>query len=154
MWFSPNRYCQSSQVILTILHMDNQLRVPVAPYPCPHLVLHVFLQFCSPDSPISFNFFSLRWNSHKINLLKVNDSVAFSTLRMLCNHHLYLVQNTSSTQGKFCNYDVLTPYSLTPPHQSMITANPHSVSRSLSILGISYKLNHTYVTFLLLDSFS
>ena len=33
----------------------------------------------------------LRWNSHNINHLKVNNSLAFSTFTMLCKHHLFLV---------------------------------------------------------------
>lgn len=39
----------------------------------------------------SFVLFFFKLNSHNINYFKVNNSVAFSTLTVLCNHHHFLV---------------------------------------------------------------
>ena len=58
-------------------------------------------------------------------------SVASSTFTMLCNHHHYLVP--------------VTPCSSLP--QCLATTDLLSVSMDLSILGTSYRRNHTMLAF-------
>lgn len=74
-----------------------------------------------------------------MNHIKMNNSVAFSTRTMLCNHNLYLVLNIFiAPKGK----RVLTKQSL-PSSKPLATTNLLSASRNiLPILDISYQWNH------------
>ena len=60
------------------------------------------------------------------------NSGVFSAFPGLCNQHLYLVPELSST-----------PKATPPPSQPLTTRNPLSVSVDRSVLDISHQWNHT-----------
>ena len=95
-------------------------------------------------------YFLLRWNSHKINHFKVNNSTAFI---VLCDHHLYSVPSHSHHPiRKFCHVKWLFPIS--PSLLPLVTTNLSSVSMDLPILCISYKWIHTICDLSRLVSFT
>ena len=66
----------------------------------------------------------------------MNDSVAFTTFTMLCNHYLSLVQ-------KYFHHCKVKPLTLHFPGPYLLaTTNMPTNSMVLSILNISYKQNH------------
>ena len=74
------------------------------------------------------------WNCH----FKVHNSLAFSILTMLFNHHGYQVPEClKHLKRKLCIRQVVTA-----PAPALATTNLSSVSIDLPILNIAYKWNH------------
>ena len=86
----------------------------------------------------SYSLFFLRRNSHKINLFKVYNLVAFSTFTMLYNHHSIWFQSIFITlKGKFTPIKQSFPLLLSP--QPLATTHLLSVSTDLPFLNFQYK---------------
>lgn len=68
------------------------------------------------EQPRSLSFLptEMKFTLHEINHLKANNSVAFSTLIMLCGQHFYQIpQHFLHSEGKLCTSEAAAP----PPHQ-------------------------------------
>lgn len=85
---------------------------------------------------------------HKIchfNHFKVCNAVALSTFMLLCKQHHYLVPEYFITpKGNLISIT-------TTPRKPLAGPSLLSISMNLSILGISYKWNHTRCNLLCLD---
>lgn len=70
----------------------------------------------------------------------MNNSVAFSTFTVLCNHHLYVVPNISTTPSPL-SYSLFISISLSLSPQFLPTVTLYFVSMHLPIPDISYEWN-------------
>ena len=81
-------------------------------------------------------------NSGEINIaqvkhVEVDNSVAFSSFTILCNHHLFLVPNAHLLEMKSHTHWGVSP--CLPHLQLPVTANLSSISMDLPILDLSCK---------------
>ena len=92
----------------------------------------------------------MKLTEHKNNYFKVNNSRAFNTFPVLCNHYLYLVPK----HFQYSNIKTLHPRSSFFLYPPLITINLLSDPVDLPVLGISYKQNQTICDLLCLVPFT